>query len=140
MPKQDMSNMRRKARRAKERQLKEEEARLEEEKKLVAKTREEAETQLSLANEALTNFNAKIAEAQNREEYAQKRSREHERNTADMKKAADDAERKALRAEDLFRGASRAVDLKKAQLEHMKEMTTKLEEERNDAREARPDI
>ena len=93
-----------------------------------------------MANEALTNFNAKIAEAQNREEYAQKRSREHERNTADMKKAADDAERKAQRAEALFRGASRAVDLKKAQLEHMKEMTTKLEEERNDAREARPDI
>ena len=79
MPKQDMSNMRRKARRAKERQLKEEEERLDEERKKVAKTKEEAETQLSLANEALTNFNVKIAEAQNREEYAQKRSREHER-------------------------------------------------------------
>ena len=79
MPQQDMSNMRHKARRAKERQPKEEEARLEEEKNQVAKTKEEAETQLSLATEALTNFNAKIAEAQNREEYAQKRSREHER-------------------------------------------------------------
>ena len=79
MPQQDMSNMRHKARRAKERQPKEEEARLEEEKKQVAKTKEEADTQLSLATEAITNFNAKIAEAQNREEYAQKRSREHER-------------------------------------------------------------
>ena len=59
MPQQDMRNMRHKARRAKERQPKEEEARLEEEKKQVAKTKEEAETQLSLATEAFTNFNAK---------------------------------------------------------------------------------
>ena len=44
-----MSNMRHKSRRAKERQPKEEEARLEEEKNQVAKTKEEAETQLSLA-------------------------------------------------------------------------------------------
>ena len=140
MPKQDMSNMRRKARRAKERELKEEEERLDEERKKVAKTKEEAETQLSLANEALTNFNVKIAEAQNREEYAQKRSREHERKTLDMKKAADDAERKAQRAESLLRGASRTVDFKTAQLEHMKKKMAKLEEERDDAREARANI
>ena len=57
-----------------------------------------------------------------------------------MKKATDDAEMKAQRAEALFRGASRTVGFKTAQLEQMKEITAKQEKERDDAREARPDI
>ena len=41
--------------------------------------------------------------------------------------------------QSLLRGASRTVDFKTAQLEHMKKKMAKLDEERDDAREARAD-